>query len=324
VSKKVLQKMAGRCCRDHPLPLLADYPMFKKLFKLGLALPRADVVSHLRHIRNGDQAIYLDYPFKPKPRYGWGSKPHQEILQIVEANRRVYLDFIDRFRSFVAGLKNIPVEKPEDVHSPYWMNGFVQGLDAVSLYAFPSLFNSQLYIEIGSGNSTKFVKKAITDGASKSRIISIDPNPRAEIDSLCHEVIRERLEDISLDIFDQLAENDILMIDNSHRCFQNSDVTVVFLDILPRLKRGVLIYIDDIYLPNDYPMEWNNRYYSEQYLLAVLLMADRQRRYEILFPAHFITFIDKQLSKSANDFWNSLGLQHATGSNGFWMRVVGT
>jgi len=61
------------------------------------------------------------------------------------------------------------------------------------------------------------------------------------------------------------------MVDNSHRCFQNSDVTVVFLDVLPRLRSGVIIYIDDVYLPYDYPPEWSMRYYSEQYLLAVVV-----------------------------------------------------
>ena len=53
----------------------------------------------------------------------------------------------------------------------------------------------------------------------------------------------------------------------------NSDVTVVFMDVLPRLQPGLLVGFDDIYLPFDYPPEWRYRYYSEQYLLASLLLA---------------------------------------------------
>jgi hypothetical protein len=99
---------------------------------------------------------------------------------------------------------------------------------------------------------------------------------------------------------------------------------VVFLEILPRLRPGVLIYIDDIYLPNDYPPEWSSRYYSEQYLLAVLLLADTQRRYEILFPGWFIS-TDDELRKMAEETWKDIGLGEniPVNSNGFWMRVKG-
>ena len=35
----------------------------------------------------------------------------------------------------------------------------------------------------------------------------------------------------------------------SHRVFQNSDVTAFFLDVLPRLKPGILVHIHDIFCP---------------------------------------------------------------------------
>src|SRR5262249_53311437 len=116
--------------------------------------------------------------------------------------------------------------------------------------------------------------------------------------------------------------NDILMVDNSHRCFQNSDVTVLFLEVLPRLRPGVLVYLDDIYLPHDYPPEWVSRYYSEQYLLAVLLLADAQHRYDILFPAWFVC-TDEGLRRTAEETWNDIGLggRVPIDANGFWMRV---
>jgi hypothetical protein len=40
------------------------------------------------------------------------------------------------------------------------------------------------YFEIGSGNSTKFARQAIRDHGA-TRIVSIDPSPRAEIDAIC-------------------------------------------------------------------------------------------------------------------------------------------
>jgi hypothetical protein len=82
-----------------------------------------------------------------------------------------------------------------------------------------------------------------------------------------------------------LNSNDILFIDGSHRCFQNSDVTTVFLDILPELKDGVLIHFHDIFLPLDY---WPRlgEFYTEQYLLAVLLLSTPKP--DIVFPSFFV------------------------------------
>jgi hypothetical protein len=68
----------------------------------------------------------------------------------------------------------------------------------------------------------------------------------------------------------------------------NSDVTVFFLEILPRLQAGVLVQVHDIYLPNDYPAEWTDRFYSEQYLLACLLLA-RDPGVEIILPNAFLS-----------------------------------
>jgi hypothetical protein len=44
---------------------------------------------------------------------------------------------------------------------------------------------------------------------------------------------------------------------------------------LPRLSKGVRIHIHDIFLPNDYPVDWvlrEARSWNEQYLLRALLM----------------------------------------------------
>jgi hypothetical protein len=71
-----------------------------------------------------------------------------------------------------------------------------------------------------------------------TEIISIDPMPRAEIDNLADKIIREPFENIDFDIFDNLNENDILFVDNSHRILPNSDSMVFYLEILPRLKKG--------------------------------------------------------------------------------------
>lgn len=75
-----------------------------------------------------------------------------------------------------------------------------------------------------------------------------------------------------MDVFDRLLPNDILFFDGSHRSFQNSDVTVFFGDVLPRIPPGVVVHVHDINLPYDYPDWCLNWYWNEQFLLMSLFL----------------------------------------------------
>ena len=67
----------------------------------------------------------------------------------------------------------------------------------------------------------------------------------------------------------------------------NSDVTVFFLEIVPRLRSGVLLHVHDIFLRWDYPPDCNDRYYSEQYVLAAALLAGKPLL-EVVLPNFFL------------------------------------
>ncbi len=215
----------------------------------------------------------------------------------------------------------IAVEPPAGSTDPGWENGWLPILDSMVLYHFLAMHNPAHYLEVGSGNSTKFARRAIRDHRLKTVITSIDPQPRAEIDALCDVVIREKLENVGLSVFDALGADDILFIDNSHRMFMNSDATVTFLDVLPRLRKGVLIQIHDICLPYDYPAEWAERYYSEQYGLACYLLAEGQKL-EIVLPNHFV-ICDQELAGTLDNVWDTDKLRNLQ-KNGcsFWMRIA--
>jgi hypothetical protein len=159
--------------------------------------------------------------------------------------------------------------------------------DSVALYTMIRKYRPRLYLEIGSGITTCFAHRARRDGKLHTHIESIDPQPRASIDPICDAVIRDGLETCNLEIFDRLEPNDILFFDGSHRSFMNSDVTVFFIDVLPRLKPGVIVHIHDITLPWDYPESFVNWYWNEQYLLAVYLQGTRDRIHPLL-PTAFI------------------------------------
>lgn len=216
--------------------------------------------------------IVLDYPVTPRSRFGHGQPTHLQLHEIISANQARYRERLDQILAVVDDLHRLPITEPADPTEPFWANPWLPGLDVAALYAFLVHHDPALYLEVGSGTSTKVARRAIGDHHLRTRIVSIDPHPRAEIDALCDEVIRSPLEDCDLAVFDRVQAGDVVFIDNSHRVFTNSDVTVVFWEVLPRLATGTLIHLHDIFLPDDYPPDWAQRYYSEQYVLAALLL----------------------------------------------------
>lgn len=209
--------------------------------------------------------IRLDYPIHPKPRYGHGKPPHPQLTEILARRNDEYAKTLRQFATLAEAVSRIPVDQDaRDPIKPHWNNTWFEGIDALSVYGFLATTNPKRYFEVGSGNSTKFARQAIRDHGLRTQITSVDPYPRAEINSICDTIVRQPLEDIDITAVDQLEDGDVLFVDNSHRIFTNSDATVVFLDIMPRLKPGVLLGIHDIMLPHDYPPDWTGRFYSEQ------------------------------------------------------------
>jgi hypothetical protein len=250
----------------------------------------------------GCQPILLDYPVKAIPRYGYGKPPHPKLYEIINDNRNAYKEKLESFLKLKEYLLRIPTESSGSTQQPSWINEWLPGLDSLALYSLLCLNNPKRFMEIGSGNSTKFARKAIRDHSLQTKITSIDPHPRAEIDLICDTVIRQPLEDVDIGLFDELETGDFLYVDCSHRCFTNSDVTVIFLDILPRLRNGVFVEFHDISLPYDYSNRFAERYYSEQYLLAVYILAENNK-FNIILPNSFISE-DIPLSKILNPFWD--------------------
>ncbi|NJK68693.1 MAG: class I SAM-dependent methyltransferase [Microcoleus sp. SU_5_3] len=248
--------------------------------------------------------IELEYPTSSsnKPRYT-KTVPNKYISKALESNHEMYRRVLEKFSKYFECLVNIDVEGNENSGEPQYINPFLPAFDSISLYCLIAELKPNLYIEVGSGNSTKFARRAISDHRLKTQIISIDPYPRAEIDSICDRVIRQPIEEVDLSIFDNLQENDIVFIDNSHRCFMNSDVTICFLDIMPRLNPGVYLQIHDIFWPLDYPESWQERFYNEQYLLGTLL-ANGLTNYEIVLPVYYASF-HPELSNMISPLWSA-------------------
>jgi predicted O-methyltransferase YrrM len=176
----------------------------------------------------------------------------------------------------------------------YVNNGRFEHVDGEVLYSMIREFKPRRIFEIGPGYSTQLATLAASvneaEGAPATRIVAIEPFPTHDVLQLKNiEIWEMPVEKIPLGKFDELQANDILFIDSSHVVRIGGDVVREYLELLPRLKPGVLVHCHDIHLPADYSREivlGERTFWDEQYLLHAFLLFNSQ--YEILWASHYM------------------------------------
>jgi SAM-dependent methyltransferase len=224
------------------------------------------------------------------PRY------YHALEEILSAGDQQYARLLRDLSPLTDSLFRISLKRPWDNHEPYFEDAsYFSHLDAVALYLLVAHYRPQQIIEIGSGTSTKYMRRAVKDGGLATRIVSIDPHPRAEIDAICDRIVRKNVLDVPVDFFRSLGPNDFLFVDGSHLVFAGTDAPYIFFEILPILAPGVIIHFHDIFLPEDYPTsrQWQDMYYNEQYCLAAFLSHNSD--YSVLLPNHYLGKFRPQL-----------------------------
>lgn len=165
-------------------------------------------------------------------------------------------------------------------HQYYLGNDQFNSVDGEMLYCMIRHFKPARVFEIGSGNSTYLAAQAVLKNEMEGHeceLVAFEPYPNevlaAGFPGLSR-LVRTKIQDVPLAQFNKLRENDILFIDSSHVLKIGSDVQYEYLEILPRLNRGVVVHIHDIFLPAEYPRKWvleDRRFWTEQYLLQAFL-----------------------------------------------------
>jgi len=211
--------------------------------------------------------------------------------------------------------------QPADPTAFYLNNDAFNGIDPHVYYCFVRHIFSQVIIEVGSGYSTLLGFQAIQVNNTSARLIVIDPWPRdftsdfLRVNGRRIEYIPAKVQEVAIDLFLQLQENDILFIDGSHVVRTGSDVCFLFQEVIPRLSEGVIVHFHDIFLPFDYPKEWvveKHVFWTEQYMLQAYLTENSHA--EVLFAAHFISSEYPDMVRTA--FPNALWW----GGGSFWIR----
>jgi hypothetical protein len=257
-------------------------------FRLDMPIPTLRKFADGTRGWGPGQHIYrMDYEYAPAVRALETSRVGHNFIARVMRDSAAITGFFGEIEKYRDWLGKIPTEEVSPAE-PFWNNPWMPGLDAAAIYTLIAQQRPKIYLEVGSGNSTKFARRAVRDHNTGTRIISIDPQPRAEVDAICDHVIRLPVEQVDLEKLSALlSPGDVVFVDNSHRSFQNSDVTVCCLDLLNAIPAGCHFGVHDIYLPFDYPAMFIDWFYNEQYMLMMYFLGGAVE--DTIFCASYLT-----------------------------------
>lgn len=249
---------------------------------------------------------------KPDPLYG------------IDINAEGQLSLLNTFQ-YNDELAAIPLNKSDSPLDYFYDNYNFGPGDAEILYSVIRSFKPKRIIEIGSGFSTRIAKKALDMNQREgieAEHICIEPFEMEWLEKLgVSKVIRSKVEDVEIGLFETLEENDILFIDSSHVLRTGGDVFVEFLRVLPLVKKGVLIHIHDIFLPYDYPKEWiqdYRRFWTEQYVLQAFLA--HNDKFKVLLGLNYLSTYHNDALSKACPVYGKFGTKIPTSS--FWIQRV--
>jgi hypothetical protein len=158
-------------------------------------------------------------------------------------------------------------------------------IESEVLHCFMRSHQPRRVVEVGSGVSTvcalRAVEQNLREGSTGTEFISIEPFPGRCLSGLkgIH-LISKRVQELELSFFDRLEAGDLLFIDSSHAVKTGSDVLFLYLEVIPRLRAGVVIHIHDIGLPYVYPRDVLSHFHAwqETALLVALLQGNQHLR----------------------------------------------
>lgn len=138
--------------------------------------------------------------------------------------------------------------------------GFTR-LDAHLLYLMLRHLRPGRVIEVGSGLSTYYASRALArnraEGASRGTgtITCVDPFSGDRVEGLEGvEVLLREVQDVSPSFFEEeLGAGDVLLIDSTHVVRIDGDVPHLYLEVLPRLRPGVVVHSHDVHFPYHVP-----------------------------------------------------------------------
>ncbi len=212
----------------------------------------------------------------------------------IELNEAEQFARLERFATYYAE-QPFP-EAPTPGRRFHLNNASYPAYDAIMLYGMLREARPRRVVEVGSGFSSAAMldlNELVLGRAIEFTFIDPEMDRLRALlrpDDGRVNLIERRVQDVPLETFAALGENDVLFIDSSHVSKVGSDVNWLFFNVLPVLAPGVLIHFHDITGNLEYPRDWldEGRAWNELYVLRAFLMHNRAYRIELFTTWLFI------------------------------------
>jgi predicted O-methyltransferase YrrM len=186
--------------------------------------------------------------------------------------------------------------EPKDGLRYHFDNDYFGWGDGLVLFCMLRQLRPARVVEVGAG----FSSALMLDTAERflhpaPELVFIEPHPDRlrgllrDDDTDRVTLLSRQVQDVDRALFDRLEPGDVLFIDSSHVTKIGSDVNLLLLEVIPRLRPGVHVHVHDIVWPFEYARKWvyQGRAWNEAYLLRALLTGNPRLR---------ITFWSSQLA----------------------------
>jgi hypothetical protein len=241
------------------------------------------------------QSDYLDEVVKPRDLVSKDLKNFvpEEVLQFddleinIEAQAaRVRGWKAKGYAALFDELRADPAINPYATGRGYIDNGWYLSPDAEVYAAMIMDFRPRCIVEVGSGYSTLIARRAVGHLKESCEIVVIDPEPRTQIEKAADRFLRSHVEDADLSGI-PIDSRTLLFIDSSHITRAGGDIPLLYNRLLPFAESGALVHVHDIYIPYEYPFMYQDRLYTEQYVLRALL--SHSKRYKIELSTYYLS-----------------------------------
>ena len=293
----VVSRLAG------PVIQHGSYPeFFRECEALGIHVTPVHFYQPLPDTRTLPESLWQSE--RATPGIEWNEAVQLQLLT------KEFPKLQDEYNALPAG----PTADPFQFH---FNAGLFDGTDALALYCMVRHFRPATVLEIGSGMSSLLTAQAVRKNGNTS-LICVEPYPNEQLRQGFPGLTRlivEQVQQVDMGTFESLRANDILFIDSSHVSKIGSDVNYLFLEVLPRLRPGVIVHVHDIFLPLEYRRDWVKeefRFWNEQYLLQAFLIFNSQ--FEVIFANSFLG------KRHADEMRATFPKSPWWGGGSFWMR----
>jgi hypothetical protein len=199
--------------------------------------------------------------------------------------------------------------------------------DALTLHGMLRLIRPRRVVGIGSGYSSAMALDTIEHYlGGKTHVTFIEPRPE-RLEEVTRPADRGRLtivpaplQQLPLDTFTNLEAGDVLLVNSTHVLKTGSDVAWLYATVLPALRAGVWVHVQDVCYPFEYPQDWvlSGRAWTEAYVVRAFLAYNTDFEIE-LFNDWLACFhrdlIEAELPEMLTDTGSALWLRRARTSD---------